>query len=125
MAQAKRKNTTKPSRFDYRGFGHRLRVTRIMLGLTEEEAAAAAGCTVYTWRKYEYLGSIRCRIRHTDYSEPMRRSRSMRSLLPKSIFSSFPVPWSVVPRIATTGQQAKSNDNAGPNNVAVVTRWFL
>ena len=31
-----------------------------MLGLTEEEAAAAAGCTVYTWRKYEATGKGHC-----------------------------------------------------------------
>jgi transcriptional regulator with XRE-family HTH domain len=59
MAQAKRKNTTKNS-FDYRGFGHRLRVTRIMLGLSEEEAAAAAGRMVDTWRKYEATGKGYC-----------------------------------------------------------------
>jgi transcriptional regulator with XRE-family HTH domain len=40
----------------YREFGHRLRVTRIALGLTEEEAAAAAGRTVETWRRYEAIG---------------------------------------------------------------------
>jgi transcriptional regulator with XRE-family HTH domain len=39
-----------------RGFGHRLRVTRIALGLTEEEAASAAGRTVETWRRYEATG---------------------------------------------------------------------
>ena|SRR5205085_5656754 len=46
--------------FDYRGFGHRLRVTRIALGLTEEQAAAAAGRTVATWRKYEATGKGNC-----------------------------------------------------------------
>jgi hypothetical protein len=40
----------------YREFGHRLRVTRIALDLTEEEAAAAAGRTVETWRRYEETG---------------------------------------------------------------------
>jgi hypothetical protein len=45
--------------FDYLGFGHRLRVTRIALGLTEEQAAAAAGCTVRTWRKNEATGKGR------------------------------------------------------------------
>jgi transcriptional regulator with XRE-family HTH domain len=44
------------SDFDYRGFAHRLRVTRIALGLTEEQAAAAAGRTLLTWRKYEATG---------------------------------------------------------------------
>jgi transcriptional regulator with XRE-family HTH domain len=40
----------------YRDFGHRLRVSRILLGLTEEKAAAAAGRTVTTWRRYEATG---------------------------------------------------------------------
>jgi hypothetical protein len=39
-----------------RGFAHRLRVNRIALGLTEEEAAAVAGRTVETWRRYEATG---------------------------------------------------------------------
>jgi transcriptional regulator with XRE-family HTH domain len=42
------------------GFGHRLRVTRIALGLTEEQAAAAGGRSVDTWRKYEATGKGRC-----------------------------------------------------------------
>jgi transcriptional regulator with XRE-family HTH domain len=48
--------------FDYRGFGHRLRVTRIALGITEAQAATAAGCSVDTWRKYEATGKGRCTI---------------------------------------------------------------
>lgn len=40
----------------HREFGHRLRLNRIALGLTEEEAAAAAGRTVETWRRYEATG---------------------------------------------------------------------
>jgi DNA-binding XRE family transcriptional regulator len=34
-------------------FGHRLRVTRIVLGVSEAEAADALGVTVRTYRKYE------------------------------------------------------------------------
>jgi transcriptional regulator with XRE-family HTH domain len=45
---------------DHRGFGRRLRATRIALGLTEEQAAAAAGRTVETWRKYEATGTGYC-----------------------------------------------------------------
>ena len=42
--------------FDDRAFGHRLRVTRLALGITEAEAAKAAGRSVATWRKYEATG---------------------------------------------------------------------
>lgn len=42
--------------FDYKGFGRCLRRSRIALGLSEEEAAAAAGRTVETWRHYENTG---------------------------------------------------------------------
>lgn len=45
--------------FDYSGFGRRLRATRIALGLTEEQAAAVAGRSVKTWRKYEETGKGR------------------------------------------------------------------
>lgn len=45
--------------FDYRAFGHRLRTARIAVGLTEEQAAKAAGITVVTWRRYERGGRIR------------------------------------------------------------------
>ena len=48
--------------YDYRGFGHRLRVTRLVLGLTEEQAAAAAGRSVKTWRKYEETGTGLCTV---------------------------------------------------------------
>lgn len=47
------------SRFNHRAFGHRLRVLRIALGLSEAEAASAAGCRVQTWRKYETTGKGR------------------------------------------------------------------
>lgn len=46
--------------FSHRGFGHRLRVARIALGLTEEQAAKAAGRDVRTWRKYEATGAGNC-----------------------------------------------------------------
>lgn len=42
--------------FDYGGFAQRLRQARLALGLTEEQAAASAGRTVKTWRKYEATG---------------------------------------------------------------------
>ena len=45
--------------YDYREFGHRLRVARLVLGLTEEQAAATAGRSVKTWRKYELTGKGR------------------------------------------------------------------
>ena len=35
---------------DYRAAGHRLRVTRLTLGVTELEAAAAHGVTLRTYR---------------------------------------------------------------------------
>lgn len=38
---------------DYRAAGHRLRVTRLTLGITELEAAAAHGVTLRTYRKWE------------------------------------------------------------------------
>ena len=47
---------TQTNDFDYHGFGHRLRVTRLALGITEAEAAKAAGRSVETWRKYEATG---------------------------------------------------------------------
>jgi len=34
-------------------YGHRLRVTRIVLGISENEAAAAHGVTLATYRKWE------------------------------------------------------------------------
>ena len=40
-------------RQSWKNEGHRLRVTRLVLGLTEQEAAAAAGVSVRTWRTYE------------------------------------------------------------------------
>lgn len=48
--------------FDYLGFGHRLRVARIVLGLTQAEMATAAGCTEKTWRKYEDTGEGNCTL---------------------------------------------------------------
>jgi hypothetical protein len=38
---------------DYRAAGHRLRVTRLTLGITESEAPAAHGVTLRTYRKWE------------------------------------------------------------------------
>lgn len=57
------------TKFDYSGFGHRLRVTRLALGLTEEEAAAAAGRSVTTWRKYEETGEGRCTVALALFAE--------------------------------------------------------
>lgn len=37
----------------WRGCAHRLRVTRIALGITEQAAAAAHGVTLATYRRYE------------------------------------------------------------------------
>ncbi len=47
--------------FDWRPFGLRLRTARIALGLTEAEAAKAAGVTIGTWRRYEAGGRVRTR----------------------------------------------------------------
>lgn len=44
----------------FRGFAQRLRETRIGLGISEADAARAAGCLVTTWRKYEGTGRGRC-----------------------------------------------------------------
>lgn len=51
--------------FDYLGLAHRIRVTRLTLGISEQEAAKATGCTLQTWRKWETTGEGRltCRIR--------------------------------------------------------------
>ena len=46
--------------FDYNGFGHRLRVTRLALGITEAQAATVSGRSVDTWRKYEATGKGHC-----------------------------------------------------------------
>ena len=54
--------TSSVADYDYRGFGHRLRVTRIALGLTEEQAASTAGRSVETWRKYEQTGKGQCTL---------------------------------------------------------------
>jgi hypothetical protein len=55
--------------FDYQGFGHRLRVTRIALGITEAEAAAAAGRGVDVWRKYEATGKGNCTMPVLRFAE--------------------------------------------------------
>jgi Helix-turn-helix len=44
---------TKRRPYDWRGCGHRLRVTRIALGITETAAADAYGVSLATYRKYE------------------------------------------------------------------------
>jgi transcriptional regulator with XRE-family HTH domain len=41
------------TRFGWRTVGHRMRVTRIVLGLSEQQAADAYGITLQTYRKYE------------------------------------------------------------------------
>jgi hypothetical protein len=58
----------------FRWFAQRLRETRIGLGISEADAARAAGCLVTTWRKYEGTGRGRCTLavmafaRHYDLS---------------------------------------------------------
>jgi transcriptional regulator with XRE-family HTH domain len=46
-------------RFSWKRVGHRLRVTRLALGLTDQEAATAHGVTVGTYRKWEAGGQAR------------------------------------------------------------------
>jgi transcriptional regulator with XRE-family HTH domain len=41
------------SRRYWKGYGHRLRVTRLALGLTEQQAAEAYQVTLRTYRRYE------------------------------------------------------------------------
>ena len=43
----------------WRQVGRRFRIARLALGLTDEQAAAAAGVTVGTWRKWENNGPRR------------------------------------------------------------------
>jgi transcriptional regulator with XRE-family HTH domain len=38
---------------NWRAVGHRLRVARIVLGITEEQAAADFGVSLQTYRRYE------------------------------------------------------------------------
>ena len=45
------------SGMDRKAFGQRLREARVRLGLTEQEAAKAAGRSVATWRLYEETGN--------------------------------------------------------------------
>jgi transcriptional regulator with XRE-family HTH domain len=58
--KAKRKPSTKTKRKHAAEFwakaGQRLRLTRLALGITEKEAAAAAEITVPTWRRWESGG---------------------------------------------------------------------
>lgn len=42
--------------YDFVAGGHRLRVSRLALGISEAECAAAAGVTVPTWRRWEAGG---------------------------------------------------------------------
>jgi transcriptional regulator with XRE-family HTH domain len=46
-------------RFSWRLYGHRLRVTRMALGITEKEAADAHGASLKTYRKWENGGPQR------------------------------------------------------------------
>jgi transcriptional regulator with XRE-family HTH domain len=55
-------------KFSWRLCGHRLRVTRLTLGITEKEAAAAHGVTVNTYRKWEAGGRQRGG-RFVDFAE--------------------------------------------------------
>lgn len=43
--------------FDDAAFARRLRSARLALGLSEEEAASAAGRSARTWRRYEETGA--------------------------------------------------------------------
>jgi len=43
----------KHPRFSWRATGHRLRVTRLALGLTEQQAAGDCGVSMRTYQKYE------------------------------------------------------------------------
>ncbi len=52
--------TRTSAEFDDRAFGHRLRIARLALDVTEHEAAVAVGRTVKTWRKYEQTGEGNC-----------------------------------------------------------------
>jgi len=57
-----RKLRAKPafrSAFDWAASGHRLRVTRLALGISEKDAASAYGVTLKTYRKYENGGQQR------------------------------------------------------------------
>src|SRR5437868_286602 len=62
------------SDFDYIGLAHRLRVTRNVLGISVAQAAAAAECSMRTWRKYETTGEgrstypLRCFCDHFEVS---------------------------------------------------------
>jgi hypothetical protein len=41
--------------------GHRLRVTRLVLGITEQQAADAAKITIRTWQKSDTIGTLQIR----------------------------------------------------------------
>lgn len=49
----------KMRRYSARAFGHRLRVLRIALGLSEKEISEIAGCTPASWRNWEATGKMR------------------------------------------------------------------
>lgn len=53
-------STSRRAQFDDRAFGRRLRLARIALDVTEQEAATAVGRTAKTWRKYERTGEGYC-----------------------------------------------------------------
>jgi transcriptional regulator with XRE-family HTH domain len=55
-------NRTSPAttrEFSYRLYGHRLHITRLTLGITEQEAADAHGISLRTYRKWEAGGPQR------------------------------------------------------------------
>ena len=56
--KAKRKPAPKAREPKGPEIGHRLRDTRLVLGITEREAAEAARSTVRTWRKWEIHGCL-------------------------------------------------------------------
>jgi hypothetical protein len=68
-------STSRHAQFDDRAFGHRLRIARIVLGVTEREAAAAVGRTLPTWLKYERTGEGRCIIPLLRFVQRSRKPR--------------------------------------------------
>jgi transcriptional regulator with XRE-family HTH domain len=51
--KAKTSHRAKRARYSWKACAHRLKVTRIALGISESEAATAHDVTVATYRKYE------------------------------------------------------------------------
>lgn len=51
--KAKTSHRAKRARYSWKACAHRLKVTRIALGISEQEAAEAHGVTLKTYRAYE------------------------------------------------------------------------